>query len=184
MMLVLVILLAIRGYLRGTVAQVFVVVGLVAGFYAALSIARWIGEHWDGAKPAGLYLVLRWMVAALVGLALATAFRWWGGSMAKAVRDGPLSWLDRGGGMLIGAALGTTVCTLGLLGALQFDNPNGPGMAAARARVGVSAMGAAAAVCAFGEAFLPGCGWLKEQFEVAERRAVHMRANVVSTATD
>ena len=184
MMLVLVILLAIRGYLRGTVAQVFVVVGLVAGFYAALSISGWMGRHWDGARPAGLYLVLRWVVAALVGIALATAFRWWGSSMAKAVRDGPLSWLDRSGGMFIGAALGTTVCTMGLLGALQFDQPNGPGMIAARARVGVPTMGAAAAVCGLGAPFLPGCGWLEEQFEAAERRAVRMRAVGVSTATD
>ncbi len=182
-MLVLVILLAIRGYLRGTVAQVFVVVGLVAGFYAALSISGWMGRHWDGARPAGLYLVLRWVVAGLVGLALATAFRWWGSTMAKAVRDGPLSWVDRGGGMIIGVALGASVCSMGLLGALQFDHPNGPGMAAARARVGAPMMGAAAAVCGFGEAFLPGCGWLREQFEAAERRATRMRADGISTAT-
>lgn len=182
-MLVLVILLAIRGYLRGTVAQVFVVVGLVFGFYAALAISRWIGTHWDGAKPAGVYLVLRWVVATLVGLALATAFRWWGGSVAKAVRDGPLSWLDRGGGMLIGAAVGATVCTFGLLGALQFDSPKGPGMTAAQARVAVPTMGAAAAVCAAGERLFPGLGWLREQFIAAEQRAVRMRASGISTAT-
>jgi hypothetical protein len=126
-----------------------------------------------------VYLVLRWMVGVLVGLALATAFRWWGSSMAKAVRDGPLSWLDRSGGMLIGAAVGTTVCTFGLLGALQFDQPNGPGMVVAQARVGAPTMGAAAAVCALGEAFLPGCGWLKERFLEAEQRAVRMRADGV-----
>src|SRR5262245_62220353 len=113
MMLALVILLAIRGYLRGTVAQVFVVAGLVFGFYAALTISRWIGGHWQGARPAGVYLVLRWMVAALVGLALATAFRWWGSSMAKAVKDGPLRWLDRSGGMVIGEAVGAVVCARG-----------------------------------------------------------------------
>ena len=181
-MLVVVILLAIRGYLRGTVAQVFVVVGLVFGFYAALAISRWIGQHWDGAKPAGLYLVLRWMVATLVGLALATAFRWWGSSMAKAVRDGPLRWLDRSGGLLIGAGVGTTVCTFGLLGALQFEHPKGPGMVAAQARAGAATMGAAAAVCTVGEPFLPGLGWLKEQFLAAERRAVRMRSDGASTA--
>jgi hypothetical protein len=184
MMLVLVILLAIRGYLRGTVAQVFVVVGLVIGFYVALAVSRWIGVHWGDAKPAGVYLVLRWMVGALVGLALATAFRWWGGSMAKAVRDGPLGWLDRGGGMLIGAALGTTLCTFGLLGALQFDNPRGPGMMAAQARVGASTMEAAATVCGAVEPFFPGLAWLKHQFLSAQRRAVRMRAHVVSTAKD
>lgn len=175
-MLVLVLLAAIRGYLRGTVAQVFVVMGLVAGFYVGLSISRWMGEHWSGARPAAVYLVLRWMVATLVGLALATAFRFWGSSMAKAVREGPLSWVDRGIGMLIGAAIGSTVCALALLGALQFDQPNGPGVVAARARVGPSTMGAAASVCAFGEPFVPGCRWLKEKFQAAEERANHMRA--------
>jgi colicin V production protein len=183
MMLVLVILLAIRGYLRGTVAQVFVAVGLVFGFYAALAISRWIGTHWDGAKPAGVYLVLRWVVATLVGLALATAFRWWGSSIAKAVRDGPLSWLDRGGGMLIGAAVGAAVCTFGLLGALQFDNPKGPGMTAAQARAAAPTMGAAAAVCAAGERLFPSLEWLREQFIAAEQRAVRMRASGISTAT-
>jgi hypothetical protein len=174
-MLVLVLLAAIRGYLRGTVAQVFVVMGLVAGFYVALSISRWMGAHWSGARPAAVYLVLRWMVAGLVGLALATGFRWWGASMAKAVREGPLSWVDRGIGMLIGAAIGATVCALGLLGALQFDQPNGPGVLAARARVGPSAMGTAASVCGFGEGFLPGCRWLKQRFQVAEERAIRLR---------
>ena len=180
--MVLVLLFAIRGYLRGTVAQVFVVVGLVFGFYAALAISRWIGGHWQGAKPAGVYLVLRWVVAALVGLALATAFRWWGNSIAKAVREGPLNWLDRGGGLLIGTGLGAAVCAFGLLGALQFDQPKGPGMVVARARVGAPAMGAAASVCAFGETFVPGGGWLKKQFLAAERRAVRMRALGSSTA--
>lgn len=176
-MLVLVLLAAIRGYLRGTVAQVFVVVGLVAGFYVALSISRWMGQHWSDARPAAVYLVLRWMVAGLVGLAVATAFRWWGSSMAKAVREGPLSWLDRGGGLLIGAAIGVTVCALGLLGALQFDQPNGPGVVAARARIGPSTMGAAASVCGWGEGIFPGCHWLKEQFLAAQERAIHLRAD-------
>jgi hypothetical protein len=174
-MLVLVLLAAIRGYLRGTVAQVFVVMGLVAGFYVALWISRWMGGHWSGARPAAVYLLLRWMVAGLVGLALATAFRWWGSSMAKAVREGPLSWVDRGIGMLIGGAIGATVCALGLLGALQFDQPNGPGVYAARARVGPSAMGAAASVCGLGETFLPGCKWLKKEFQAAEERANQLR---------
>jgi len=150
--------------------------GLLAGFYAALSISRWVGEHWQGARPAGLYLVLRWIVAVLVGLALATAFRWWGNSMSKAVRDGPLSWLDRGVGMLLGAVVGLAVCTLGLLGALQFDHPRGPGMVVARARVGAPAMGVAAAICGFGEVLFPSCGWLKEQFLTAQHRAIRMRA--------
>jgi hypothetical protein len=57
-------------------------------------------------------------------------------------------------------------------------------MAVARARIGASTMGAAAAVCTVGETFLPGLGWLKEQFLAAERRAVRMRTDGVSTATN
>ena len=181
-MIVLVLLFAIRGYLRGTVAQVFVVVGLLAGIYTTIQISRWVGDHWGGARPIAAYVVMRWIVAALVGLALATAFRWWGNSVAKAVREGPLNWLDRGVGLVIGTALGTTICTFGLLGALQFDHPRGPGMAVARARVGAQTMGAAASVCAFSEAFLPGGVWLKQQFLAAERRAVRMRALGSTTA--
>ena len=181
-MIILVLLFAIRGYLRGTVAQVFVVVGLVAGIYTTIHIAQWVGEHWGGARPVAAYIVMRWLVAALVGLALATAFRWWGNSIAHAVREGPLNWLDRGVGLVIGTALGTLICTFGLLGALQFDHPKGPGMVVARTRVGASTMGAAASVCALGETFLPGGGWLKKQFQAAERRAVRMRALGSSTA--
>jgi uncharacterized membrane protein required for colicin V production len=172
---VLVLLFAIGGFLRGTIAQVFVVLGLLVGSWAALFVSGWVGAHWHGARPVVAFLALRWLVAVLAGLAVAALFQWWGDSLGRAVREGPLGWLDRGGGFLVGATLGAIVGSLGLLAALTIQNPSAPGVVAARARVSAPAMGVCAGVCALGEAYLPGSGWLKQRFLAAKRRAVRIR---------
>lgn len=175
--MVLVLLFAVRGFLRGTVAQVFVVLGVCAGLWVAGVVSRWLGGHWQGARPFLAFLALRWLVAALAGLALASAFQWWGDRLGQAVRKGPLGWLDRGGGTVVGAGLGALVSAFILLGALTIERPRAAHLAAARARVGAPTMGAAAGLCSFGEAYLPGSGWLKRRFLAAERRALHTRGH-------
>jgi hypothetical protein len=172
---VLVLMFAIGGFLRGTIAQVFVVLGLIVGSWAALFVSRWVGEHWVGAHPDLVFLALRWLVAALAGLAVAALFQWWGDGLGRAVREGPLGWLDRGGGIVVGATLGAIVGSMILLAALTIRYPSAPGRAAARARVSAPAMEVAAGVCSIGEAYLPGSGWLKQRFLAAKRRAVHIR---------
>ncbi|MEK7824000.1 MAG: CvpA family protein [Candidatus Eisenbacteria bacterium] len=174
-MLVLVLLFAIGGFLRGTIAQVFVVLGVLTGLWAAVFVSGWVGTHWHGARPAVAFLALRWLVAALAGLAVAALLQWWGDRLGKAVREGPLGWLDRGGGLVVGAGLGAIVGSFVLLGALTIQHPSAPGVAVAHARVAAPAMGVAAEVCSFGEAYLPGSGWLKQRFLAAKRRAVRIR---------
>jgi len=172
---VLVLLFAIRGFLRGTVAQVFIVLGVCTGLWGAGVVSRWLEGHWQGARPFLAFLALRWLVAALAGLALASVFQWWGDRLGQAVRKGPLGWLDRGGGTVIGAGLGALVCAFILLGALSIERPRAAHVAAARARVGAPAMAAAAGLCSFGEAYIPGSGWLKRRFLAAERRVMRVR---------
>jgi hypothetical protein len=174
-LLALVLLFAIGGFVRGAIAQLFGSIGVLGGLWAAVFVLGWIGDHWEGARPALAFLVLRWLVASLAGLAVAALFQWWGDSLGKAAREGPLGWLDHGGGLVIGAALGVGVGLLVLLGALTLRYPSAPALAAARARVSEPAMAAGARVCSFGEAYFPGGGWLKQRFLAAKRRAVRIR---------
>jgi hypothetical protein len=177
---VLVLLFAIRGFLRGTVAQVFVVIGVVSGLWAAGAVSHWLGEHWRGAQPAIVYFTLRWLVAALAGLALAALFQWWGDRLGQTIRETPFGWVDRGGGLLVGAALGVVVGAFVLLGALSLDYPRGPRNAAAHSRVTKPTMSAAAGVCALGERYVPGSQWLRQRFLAAKRRAIRIREAEVS----
>jgi uncharacterized membrane protein required for colicin V production len=174
-LLVVVLLFAIGGFLRGTIAQVCGVLGVLMGLWAAVFVSGWVGGHWHGARPVVVFLALRWLVAALAGLAVAGLFQWCGDRLGKAVREGPLGWLDRGGGLVVGAGVGASFGSLVLLGALTIQQPSAPGIAAAHARVAAPAMGVAAEMCSLCEAHLPGSGWLKQRFLAAKRRAVRIR---------
>ena len=96
----------IRGLVRGSVRQMFGLLGLVGGLWLAVQVSRWVGAQWLGARPAAVYWVLRWIVVALAGLAVASLFHWWGSLLGKAVQAGPAGWLDRVFGVLLGALIG------------------------------------------------------------------------------
>ena len=106
MILGLVVVFVIRGLIRGSIRQVFGLLGLVCGLWLAVQVLRWVGAQWLGARPAVVYWVLRWLVAALAGLAVASLFHWWGSLLGKAVQAGPAGWLDRVFGMPLGALIG------------------------------------------------------------------------------
>lgn len=173
--LVFVLLFAIGGFVRGAIAQVFVVLGVLTGLWAAIFVSRWVGEHWDGARPAVVFLVMQWLVGALAGLVIASLMQWWGDLLGKAVQAGPLAWLDQGSGFVVGTGVGAVVGVFILLVALTIPRPTEPAVAVARARVGAPAMVAAADVCSFSETFFPGTGWLKQRFLAAKRRADRIR---------
>jgi hypothetical protein len=90
-----VVVFAIRGLIRGSVRQVFGLLGFVGGLWLAVVAYRWVGAQWLGARPAVVYWVLRWLVVAFAALAIASLFRWWGSLLGKAVQTGPAGWLDR-----------------------------------------------------------------------------------------
>jgi hypothetical protein len=98
--LVWVAVFAVHGFLRGSVAQVFVVIGLVAGVWAVFWVARWLGAHWRGAQPAWVYIGLLWIVSSMAGMAAAGLIQWWGDRLGQTVPSSPIGWLDRGAGLV------------------------------------------------------------------------------------
>lgn len=166
----------VRGLLRGTIAQVFAFSGILLGVLAGSAVAGWVGAHWQDARPAFLFLLLRWTVAVLAGFGVAAVFQWWGELLSKAVHEGPFGWLDRAVGAIVGAAIGILVCAAFVVLLLQV-----PGLEFARreAARGVTPAPLIAAADRASEwaLKLPGGLWLHEQLRSASRRlATHRQA--------
>ena len=165
------VIFAIRGFLRGTVAQVFVVLGVIAGLWAAIWVSQWVGDHWRGARPAVVFTVLRWFVAALAGMTVAALLQWWGARLGGAIQEGAFGFVDRAGGMLVGASMGATLVAFALMAGLLLRHPRAVHDSMVRARLSAPVMEQAARACELGERRLPGAHWLKLRFLEAERRA-------------
>jgi hypothetical protein len=166
-----VVLFAVRGLLRGTVGQFFSLLGLVAGLWGAGWVSQWLSQHWGDARPEFVYTILRWTIAGLCGLAVATLFQWWGGLLGKAVQKTAVGAFDRLGGLALGAGLGVVVASLTVLGALLTTWPAAIGDVAARSRFSVPLMTTGARLCGIENRFFPGSDWLEEKFIAARRRA-------------
>ncbi len=168
--LVLLASFTIRGILRGTVAQVFAFFGLLAGIWTGAQLSHWVGDHWRDARPALVFVFLRWVVSGLGGLAVVSLFAWWGELVAKAVHAGPLGWLDRTLGGALGLAFGAGVAAVVVL--LLVLAP-GLGFARAAAARGVATrplVVAGARATAWRGVPVPGAHWLHGQFATAEHR--------------
>lgn len=163
-------LFAARGLLRGAVAQVFVLLGMVGGLWAAAWVYHALGRHWADAQPALAYLALRWLVCGLAGLAVASLFQWWGDLLHTALKGGPLVWLDRVVGIGLGALVGAVVTTLLLLGALAVPWPRQVQQAAASARTTGFWMTGGEAACRVAGDWIPGSPWLAERLRRARLR--------------
>lgn len=165
-------LFAVRGLIRGTVGQVFGLLGLAAGLWSAGWIARWVGDFWFDARPTFVFLALKWIVAALGGLAVASLFGWIGDSIGQAVKSGPAGWLDRIGGFALGAGLGAVVAAFTLLVALLSPLPPGVRNWATESRIPGPIMQGGVTVCRVSDSVFPGSRWLRNRFEDAARRTV------------
>jgi hypothetical protein len=166
-----VVLFAVRGLLRGTVGQFFSLFGLLAGLWGAGWVANSLVVRWQDARPAFVFAGLRWAIAGLSGLAIATLFQWWGDLLGKAVKASPAGPFDRLGGAMLGAGLGVLVASLTMLGALLTTWPAAVGDVAARSRFSVPLMTTGARLCGIEHRYFPGSDWLQEKFLVARRRA-------------
>ena len=172
--MVLWVTFVVRGLLRGTIAQVFALLGTLLGVLAASAVADWVGAHWRTARPELVFTALRWVVAALTGFGVAALLQWWGEVLAQAAHKGPFGWLDRVVGALVGFIVGTLVCTAIVVLLLQA-----PGLEFARplAARGVTS----SALVAVGNRTsewsirLPGGLWLHEQLRSASRRLAARR---------
>ena len=167
---------AVRGLIRGTVAQVFGFLGVLAGLWAAAWTSQWVGQHWQGARPTVVFLALRWLVAGLVGLAIASLFQWWGDSLGQAVKGSVIGWLDRLGGFVAGIGIGWVVVVFLVLGLLAAPLPRRWSVRVAEAKATVPLMRSGATACAIGHSYLPGGNWLQQQFLSAEERAARLVA--------
>ena len=162
--------------MRGSVAQILGGVGLLAGLWLALWVSRWLGSYWDGAQPAFVYLVLRWIAAGLIGMGAASLVQWWGEGLGKAVRSSPVGWLDRGGGLGIGALVGVGTVALAIMAGLLIRKPPEISELVAEARATEPLMATAATACSLSAPYVPGGAWLGEGFRKAHHRAVRVGA--------
>jgi hypothetical protein len=117
-----------------------------------------------------VFWVVRGLVAAFAALAVAALFHWWGDRSKDAVRSTPLGWIDRPGGLLVGAAMGAMVASFVLLGMLAVPWTSRLADAAARSRTAHPLMTGAAATCSLAARHVPGGAWLKGRFQAASLR--------------
>lgn len=143
----------------------------MTGLWVAGWISQWVGSHWEGARPAVVFGALRWVVAALGGLAIASLFQWWGELLSGAVEKSPVGWLNRVGGFFVGAAIGLAVAAFVMLAMLLGPWPRAVSAAAARATMTSPLMSGSARACAFGERYFAGGHWLRQRFLTAGRRS-------------
>jgi uncharacterized membrane protein required for colicin V production len=165
------VVFVIRGLVRGSVRQVFGLLGFVGGLGLAVQVSRWVGAQWLGARPVVLYWVLKWLVAGLAGLAVAAIFRWWGGLLGKSVQAGPAGWLDRVFGLLLGALIGT-MWAIALVTVASFAPPSiGARAAVARALTAHALVNTGARACDAIEPRVPLLHGLGRLLHEAERRS-------------
>jgi len=157
---------------------VFGLLGLVCGLWLAVEVSRWVGAQWLGARPVVVYRVLRWLVAALAGLAVASLFRWWGSMVGKAVQAGPAGWLDRVLGVLLGAMIGVMWAIALVTLALFAPRLVGVRTAVTQALTAHALVSTGARACDAVEARVPRLHGLGRLLHEAERRArAHSRGS-------
>ena len=156
--------------MRGSVREIFAFLGLIAAVWTAVVVSRWVGAHWFGARPAFVFLMLRWMVAGLAALAAGTLLVWWGELLAGAVRESPVGWLDRFSGFFVGASFGAIVVAFVLMIVVLTPWPRTAGAWARSARVSRPVLSGAVRLCDLGDRYVPAGNWLRERFLSAERR--------------
>jgi colicin V production protein len=161
---------AIRGFFRGSVAQVFGVAGIVAGLVAGGWVLRWVGHAWLGARPAVFFWLLRSVIALLAGFSVAVCFRWIGERLREGLKGGPVGVLDRLLGVPVGFGVGVVAVTAALMMALLVPYPDAVPRTAARAEVARPLMAGGVKTCSLGRDVVPGSRWLGRCFEAAAKR--------------
>lgn len=168
---VLVLVFAVRGAVRGAVVQVFSLLGLIAGLWTVGLVSQWVGGHWQGARPAVVFWALRWLVAVLSGLAVASLFQWWGALIGGALRQTPLHWPDRVGGLAAGGLVGLMLAAVMTLAVVLLPWAPAFGRAARQGRVTRPLLHGGAWACGQVHGLFPGGRWLEGRFREAEKLA-------------
>jgi len=172
LLLVLVLVFALRGWIRGFLSQLCAVVGVLAALWLVGWLASWVGVHWVHARPTIVFGLLRVLVVVLAGTAVISLFRWLGEVSREAARAGPLAFFEGPGGLVMGAMLGLVFVTVLMFVALHLPWPAALPRAAARSRSAMPLMSAGAEACDAARRFGPGWEWLRNEFRTAEHRAL------------
>ena len=170
------LLFAIQGARQGTIRQAMSLAGALCGLWSAWTISQWVAAHWQGARPAVVFWVLRWVVAVLAGCAIASFFSWAGGRIREGVQSADLGWLDRLGGLVFGAGVGACLACAALVGLLLTPWPPGIASEVARARVTAPLLAGAEHLLNGGDRYIPGGPELHRLLRDAERRGRDGRA--------
>lgn len=133
-------------------------------------MSRAVAAHWVDARPAFVFGLLRWVVAALAGLAVVTLMGWWGEQLAKAVHDGPLGWLDRTVGAVIGLAFGIALAAIAVVLVVQVGSHGRVAKGAAHSVTARPLAACGIALTAWRGSPLPGTSWLHGQFVTTQHR--------------
>jgi len=167
--LVLVLLSAVNGFVRGLLTQLVGAVGLLVGIWAAAVFSQWVGVRWADAQPAVVFWAIKWVLVVLVALAIYSVFHVTGEASAQVVRRTPLGWLDRGSGLLAGAVLCLAMASFGVLLAMSVPAPRAFTTSVASARSARPLLAAGAKMCSYAP-WIPGAHGLRARFLTAERR--------------
>ena len=167
--------LALRGLREGIIRQAFSLLGWFGGFWSFIVVSQWVGAHWQGARPAVVFGVLRWLVATLAGFAVLALFQLWGERIGEAVQKSLGAWLDRAGGFVLGAAVGAAVVAAILVAMLITPWPRGAAGVAAEAHITGPLLAGARYLLNVDDRFIPGLGGVRRVLG----RSIH-RARVLS----
>ena len=166
-----ILIFAARGMREGIVRQVFDLLGWFGGFWSFIVISQWVGAHWQGARPAVVFGVLRWLVATLAGFAVLALFQLWGERIGESVRKSMVGWLDRVGGFVLGAAVGAAVVAAFLVAMLITPWPRQSARVAAAARNTGPLLTGARILLDVDDRFIPGLGGVRHVLGRAIHRA-------------
>ncbi len=160
---------AIGGLVRGSVRQVFGLVGFAGGLWVAILLSRWVGAHW-AVRPVVVLWAVRWLVAAVAALAIAGLFHIVGSLVGKNIQAGPAGTLDRLLGFPVGAAIGLAWAIALVTLALLLPGALGMRGALQRAHTPRLLVELGARTCEAAEAHVPGLHGLARWIHEAERR--------------
>lgn len=169
--LLVVLLFALRGFREGVIRQLFTLLGWTCGLVSLIAVSQWVGAHWQGARPSAVFGVLRWLVALLAGFAVVAIFQLIGERIGDAVQKSVVVWLDRLGGLVFGAGLGTAAVVAVLVGMLLTPWPREAARIAAGAHFTRPLLAVTRSLLSV-DRFFPGLSGLRRAVDDAARRSL------------
>lgn len=166
---------AVRGFVRGAIEQLALLIGLVLGIWLTVVVSQWVGTHWMGARPAVVFQALRWLAALLAGVAALALCVALGGRARERVHAGAGGHADRAVGVLVGTASGLAAVTFVMIALLSVPQARPVARPVLAARVTAPLLHEAARASGWLERRLPAVGPLGRRFESAESRARRFR---------